>query len=197
MDRIFYPYSIFEHKEDPKAHNSYNCPVVAGYSDVIRSSMDPEKNYGIPLDAPSTSFNNTKLLKRTCLKYLKSLGVSKAVAEKAFEKATQTQNNYVITLAEQNRRIVEKAKLENRMVILLAGRPYHIDPLIQHKIADYITDMGIDVITENISLLSGSEVFDEVYSISQWAYPNRILKAAHFVANSRENIHFVELTSFG
>ena len=197
VDRIFYPYSIFEHKEDPKAHNSYNCPVVAGYSDVIRSSMDPEKNYGIPLDAPSTSFNNTKLLKRTCLKYLKSLGVSKAVAEKAFEKATQTQNNYVITLAEQNRRIVEKAKLENRMVILLAGRPYHIDPLIQHKIADYITDMGIDVITENISLLSGSEVFDEVYSISQWAYPNRILKAAHFVANSRENIHFVELTSFG
>ena len=125
------------------------------------------------------------------------MGVSKAVAEKAFEKATQTQNNYVITLAEQNRRIVEKAKLENRMVILLAGRPYHIDPLIQHKIADYITDMGIDVITENISLLSGSEVFDEVYSISQWAYPNRILKAAHFVANSRENIHFVELTSFG
>ena len=63
VDRIFYPYSIFERKEDPKARNSYNCPVVAGYSDVIRSSMDPEKNYGIPLDSPSTSFNNAKLLK--------------------------------------------------------------------------------------------------------------------------------------
>ena len=63
VDHIFYPYSIFEQKEDPKARNSYNCPVVAGYSDVIRSSIDTEKNYGIPLDAPSTSFNNHKLLK--------------------------------------------------------------------------------------------------------------------------------------
>lgn len=197
VDRIFYPYSIFEQKEDPKAHNSYNCPIVAGYSDVIRSAIDTEKNYGIPLDAPSTSFNNTRLLKKSCIKYLKGLGISTHIAEKAFEKACVVQNHYVITLAEQNRRIVEKAKRENRLVILLAGRPYHIDPLIQHKIADYITDMGIDVITENISLFTDSEVFSEIYGISQWAYPNRILKAAHFVANSNENIHFVELTSFG
>ena len=197
VDRIFYPYSIFEQKEDPKARNSYNCPVVAGYSDVIRSSIDTEKNYGIPLDAPSTSFNNPKLLKKSCSRYLKSLGVPGKVFETAFEKALKTQNEYVWTLAEQNRHIVEQAKRENRMVILLAGRPYHIDPLIQHKIADCITDMGIDVITENISLFNGDEVFEEINGISQWAYPNRILKAARYVAGSEENIHFVELTSFG
>ncbi|MBO4402599.1 MAG: 2-hydroxyacyl-CoA dehydratase, partial [Bacteroidales bacterium] len=197
VDRIFYPYSIFEHKEDPKARNSYNCPVVAGYSDVIRSSIDTEKNYGIPLDAPSTSFNNLKLLKKSCTAYLKSLGVPSTVITPAFEKAWKAQQEYVWTLAEQNRRILEKAKKENRMVILLAGRPYHIDPLIQHKIADSIADMGIDVITENISLFNGDEVYDEINGITQWAYPNRILKAARFVAGSEENIHFVELTSFG
>ena len=197
VDRIFYPYSIFERKEDPKARNSYNCPVVAGYSDVIRSSMDPEKNYGIPLDSPSTSFNNPKLLKKSCTAYLKSLGVKGSVIEKAFEKARKTQDEYVWTLAEQNRHILERAKKENRMVILLAGRPYHTDPLIQHKIADCIADMGIDVITENISLLDGDKVYDEINGITQWAYPNRILKAARFVADSDENIHFVELTSFG
>ena len=197
VDRIFYPYSIFEHKEDPKALNSYNCPVVAGYSDVLRSSIDTEKNYGIPLDSPTTSFNNLKLLKKSCRSYLKSLGVPGKVFETAFEKAWKTQNEYVWTLAEQNRHIVEQAKRENRMVILLAGRPYHIDPLIQHKIADCITDMGIDVITENISLFNGDEVFEEINGISQWAYPNRILKAARYVAGSEENIHFVELTSFG
>ena len=197
VDRIFYPYAIFEQKEDPKARNSYNCPVVAGYSDVIRSSIDPEKNFGIPLDAPSTSFNNRKLLKKSCTTYLKSLGVKGSDIEKAFDKAWNEQNNYIWTLAEQNRRILERAKKENRLVILLAGRPYHIDPLIQHKIADCITDMGIDVITENISLLAGDEVYGEINSISQWAYPNRIMKAARFVAGSEENIHFVELTSFG
>lgn len=197
VDRIFYPYAIFERKEDSKARNSYNCPVVAGYSDVIRSSMDPEKNYGIPLDAPSASFNNPKLLKKSCTAYLKSLGVKTSVIEKAFEKALKAQDRYVWTLAEQNRHILEQAKKENRMVILLAGRPYHTDPLIQHKIADCIADMGIDVITENISLLNGDEVYEEINGISQWAYPNRILKAARFVAKSEENIHFVELTSFG
>ena len=70
------------------------------------------------------------------------------------------------------------------MVILLAGRPYHIDPLIQHKIGDAIADMGIDVITENIALFTDDDVFKEVHSIYQWAYPNRILKVAYYVATS-------------
>ena len=197
VDRIFYPYAIYENKEDGTSSNSYNCPVVAGYSDVIISSMDPLHNYGIPVDNPTTSFNNNKLLKKSCVEYLVSLGVKKKIAAEAFEEALQEQHRYVVTLAEQNRYIVEKAKRENRMVIMLAGRPYHIDPLIQHKISDCITDMGIDVITENITLMSGDDVFSEINAISQWAYPNRVFKAAKYVANSTENIHFVQLTSFG
>ena len=197
VDRIFYPYAIYENKEDGTSSNSYNCPVVAGYSDVIISSMDPQHNYGIPVDNPTTSFNNNKLLKKSCVEYLVSLGVKKKIAAEAFEEALQEQHRYVVTLAEQNCHIVEKAKRENRMVIMLAGRPYHIDPLIQHKISDCITDMGIDVITENITLMSGDDVFSEINAISQWAYPNRVFKAAKYVANSTENIHFVQLTSFG
>ncbi len=197
VDRILYPYAIFESKEDQRSSNSYNCPVVAGYSDVIISSIDPLKNYGIPVDNPTTSFNNNKLLKKSCVEYLTSLGISKKTAAEAFEAALAEQHRYVVTLAEQNRHIVEQAKKENRMVIMLAGRPYHIDPLIQHKISDSITDMGIDVITENITLLSGDDVFGEVNAISQWAYPNRVFKAAKYVAETPENIHFVQLTSFG
>lgn len=197
VDRIFYPYAIFETKEDAKSSNSYNCPVVAGYSDVIISSIDPLNNYGIPVDNPTTSFNNIKLLKKSCVEYLTSLGISKKTAGEAFEAAVAEQHRYVVTLAEQNRHIVEQAKLENRMVIMLAGRPYHIDPLIQHKISDCITDMGIDVITENITLMDGDDVFREINAISQWAYPNRVFKAAKYVAQSAENIHFVQLTSFG
>ena len=197
VDRILYPYTIFDSKETSKAQNSYNCPIVAGYSDVINSSIDTKSNYGIPVDAPSASFKNEKLLYKSCKDYLRSLGIDRKTIDNAFEKALKEQRNYLVTLAAQNKRIVENAKKNNRMTILLAGRPYHIDPLIQHKIGDCIADMGIDVITENITLFSDDEVFKEIHSISQWAYPNRVLKAAHYVATSSENIHFVILTSFG
>ncbi len=197
VDRILYPYTVYETKEMPKAINSYNCPIVAGYSDVIKSSIDPEENYGIPIDAPSASFKDEKLLYKACRDYLLSLGIDRKTIRTAFDKALKEQNNYVLTLATQNRYIVEKSKKNNRMVILLAGRPYHIDPLIQHKVGDAIADMGIDVITENIALFADDEVFKEIHSISQWAYTNRVLKAAHLVATSEENIHFVLLTSFG
>ena len=197
VDRILYPYVVFEQKEDEAAKNSYNCPIVAGYSDVLKSSMEMQERHGIPLDNPVVSFNNKKLLAKSCTAYLKSLGVKKSVILPAIEKALAAQAEYMNTLENQANAIVEKAAEENKIVILLAGRPYHIDPLIQHKISDAVADMGIDVITENIANSLGNEVYDELRSIPQWTYPNRIFKAAHYVANSKDNIHFVQLTSFG
>ncbi|MDR1458728.1 MAG: acyl-CoA dehydratase activase-related protein, partial [Bacteroidales bacterium] len=197
VDRILYPYTIFEGKEDKSSMNSYNCPIVTAYSDVIRSSIETADNHNIPLDAPVISFNDKTLLRKSCRKYLQSLGVKSSLIDAAVDKAIAAQTQYRQMLEKQSNDIVQTAKEHNRMVILLACRPYHIDPLIQHKISDCIADMGIDVITENISNFTGDEIYKEIHSISQWAYPNRIFKAAHFVANTNDNIHFVQLTSFG
>ena len=197
VDRILYPYVVFEQKEDEAAKNSYNCPIVAGYSDVLKSSMEIQERFGIPLDSPIVSFNNKKLLTKSCTAYLQSLGVKKSLIVPAIEKAISAQIKYMQTLENQAKEIVDEARKTNKIVILLAGRPYHIDPLIQHKISDAIADMGIDVITENIANSVGNEVYSELRSIPQWTYPNRIFKAAHYVANSKDNIHFVQLTSFG
>ncbi len=188
---------VFEQKEDKSCRNSYNCPIVAGYSDVIKSSIEPLENYTIPLDAPVVSFNDEKLLRKSCRKYLLSLGADKSVIEKAISKALDAQKSYMQTLEEQSQEIVRNAAKESRMVIMLACRPYHIDPLIQHKISDCIADMGIDVITENIANSVGDSIYKEIHSVSQWTYPNRIFKAAQYVANSKDGIHFVQLTSFG
>jgi predicted nucleotide-binding protein (sugar kinase/HSP70/actin superfamily) len=125
------------------------------------------------------------------------LGVKKSLIVPAIEKALAAQMEYMNMLEIQSKEIVEAARKENKIVILLAGRPYHIDPLIQHKISDAIADMGIEVITENIANSVGNEIYSELRSIPQWTYPNRIFKAAHYVANSKDNIHFVQLTSFG
>lgn len=198
VDRIFYPYVVYERKEDEKSGNSYNCPIVAGYSDVIKSSMDPAQKAGIPFDAPVITFNNPKLMQKSCWAYLQTLNVPKEMAFRAIDRAWQAQNDYLSALTRRGNEILEAAIREKRMVILLAGRPYHIDPLIEHKISHAIADMGIDVITENTAAVKGAEVYNELNAMSQWSYPNRIFKAAYFVGkHPYRNLHFVQLTSFG
>lgn len=198
VDRIFYPWVVFERKEDEQAKNSFNCPVVSGYSDVIKSAINPEKNYGIPLDSPTVSFKDEVLLRASLVEYLATLGISEPAAQHAVTQAIAAQQDYLNTLERRNMQVLEEARAAGRMVILLAARPYHIDPLIQHKIADAIAAMGIDVITENVAAHEGQGVYNELNAMAQWAYPNRIFKAAHWVGNHPYgNLHIVELTSFG
>lgn len=198
VDRIFYPYVVYERKEDEKSLNSYNCPIVAGYSDVIRSSMDPAAKSGIAFDTPVISFKNPILLRQSCQSYLETLSVDKRTAQHAIDAAIQAQDEYLQKLTKRGNEILQQAIAENRMVILLAARPYHIDPLIEHKISHAIADMGIDVITENTASEKGSDVYKELNAMTQWSYPNRIFKAAYFVGNhGYKNLHFVQLTSFG
>ncbi len=198
VDRLFYPYVVFEQKEDKQSKNSFNCPIVTAYADVLKSSIDPEKNYGIPLDSPVVSFKDNKLLTASCLEYLQGLGVPKKTARAAIQQAIEAQQNYLAGLTTHAEEILQKAQDEGRMVILLAGRPYHTDPLIEHKIAQAIADMGVDVITEHVALRAGQGVYEELNAVTQWAYPNRVFKAAYFVGESTyPNLHMVELTSFG
>lgn len=198
VDRIFYPWVVFEQKEDEHTKNSFNCPVVSGYSDVLRSSIDPEKNYGIPLDAPVVSFKEEKLLRKSLHDYLRPLGVDKRTIDHAVTQALDAQQRYLDTLERRGLEVLQKAEQEGRMVIMLAARPYHIDPLIQHKIADAIAAMGVDVITENAAAHAGQGVYGHLNALCQWAYPNRIFKAAYMVGKSDyTRLHIVELTSFG
>ena len=198
VDRIFYPWVVFERKEDEQSKNSFNCPVVSGYSDVIKSAINPEKNYGIPLDAPTISFKDEELLRASLVEYLATLNINESTAQAAITQAITAQQNYLGALEKRNMQVFNEARAAGRMVILLAARPYHIDPLIQHKIADAIAAMGIDVITENVAAHEGQGVYDELNAMAQWAYPNRIFKAAHWVGNNPYyNLHMVELTSFG
>lgn len=197
VDRIFYPYIVMERKADDRVRNSYNCPIVAGYSDVMKNAINTEERFGIPFDAPVISFNDKKLLYAGCRDYLKRLGIDRRTADRAIQAAIKSQDSY---MAEQHRRaqeILNEAKQDDRMTVVLAGRPYHSDPLIQHKISDVLADMGIHVVTEFIACEQDASVYSEIAAVTQWTYPNRIFKAAHFVANSSDNIHFMMITSFG
>ena len=198
VDRIFYPWVVYERKEDEGAKNSFNWPIVSGYSDVLKSSIRPEEKYGIPLDAPTISFKDEELLRSSLVEYMNGLNIPANTVQAAVTQAIEAQKEYLDSLERRDLAVLEAAKKEGRMVILLAARPYHIDPLIQHKIADAIAAMGIDVVTENIATHAGQGVYGEINALCQWAYPNRIFKAAHFVGNSDyKGLHMVQLTSFG
>ncbi|MDF9827468.1 putative CoA-substrate-specific enzyme activase [Ereboglobus sp. PH5-10] len=198
VDRILMPFVVYEEQEDKNAVNTYNCPIVTGYSDVIRSAINPEGKHGIPLDAPTLSFRDRKLLERACRDYMtKTLGVAPRAFERAFAAALAAQTEHFRTLAEKARAIAARAAAENRVTILLAGRPYHADPLIQHKVADMIAGFGVDVISEDLVRLDDDTDAGGPGSVRQWAYTNRILKSARWVAEAPSNVHFVQLTSFG
>lgn len=191
VDRIFMPFVIFEHC-DKKEQNSYNCPIVTGYSEVIKSVQ----NEGIAIDSPSISFKDRGLLLRQCTDYLSTLGIKKSTAKKAFARAEQAQADYNKSIYELNRRTLDESLSQHRPVILLAGRPYHADPLIQHKVSDMIAGMGVSVITEDIARESDCFATSQSY-LAQWSYPNRILKAAQWCCQTDSNVQFIQLTSFG
>ncbi|MCF0206505.1 MAG: 2-hydroxyacyl-CoA dehydratase, partial [Bacteroidales bacterium] len=197
VDFIFYPYIVYEAKEDEKSANSYNCPIVSGYGDVIKSSIDTQSKYGIRFDNPIITFSDQDLLFQSCDDYLKTLGFEKKQRKSAILAAIKAQNNFKEKLTKRTAEVIENANQNNRMVIVLAGRPYHIDPLIQHKVSQSISEMGIDVVTENVSYLDNENIFDEIHSLTQWSFPTRVFKAAHYAANADNNVQFIELTSFG
>ncbi len=198
VDRIFYPFVTYEENIIRDSANSFNCPIVSAYSEVISSAIDPSSRYDIPFDAPSINFHDNKLLYNACHKYLTALGVDDNTISRAVEAAKLEINSYKKQLSEKANEIYEIAKLEDRPVVLLAMRPYHIDELVHQKASDIISELGCDVITEDISGYDGKEGINGAITVSQWSYPNRIFKSANFAAQSDyDKLFFVQLNSFG
>lgn len=145
VDRIFMPFVIFE-EIDKQQQNSYNCPIVSGYSQVIKNVQTDN----LPIDHPAITFKDTGLLYKQCRDYLSTLGVQEQVVKKAFDHALKAQDAFEKELIAYNRQIVEEGNKKQKLIILLAGRPYHSDPLVQHKISNMISAMGVYVITDDI-----------------------------------------------
>ena len=190
VDRIFMPFVV--HEVNDSGQNSFNCPIVTGYSQVIQSVQ----NLTIPLDSPVITFKDTKTLSHQCADYLASLGVDNSTIKKAINEAIHEQEIFQQSIALVNNEILMTGAADHQLTIMLAGRPYHADPLIQHKLSDIIASMGVNVITDD--LVRGMDIdFSDTHLVSQWAYPNRILKAAKWVAQSGGEMQFMQLTSFG
>jgi len=196
VDRIFYPMVIFESREDPDAQNSFNCPVVTGYPDVVRSAIDPEGHYGVPIDSPAVSFKDTALLNKQLHLFLKGFGIGKKRVDEAVEKGLEAQREVRRELQKQALILMEKVREERRFAVVVSGRPYHCDTLINHGLPELLAGFGVDVIPENAVPLAADYSLKESPVLTQWAYTNRILSVAKVVAHT-PHLEMLQITSFG
>lgn len=199
VDRIFMP-MVFREKETAPAHNTFNCPIVTGYAEVVKSAINPKKRWNIGVDAPTVTFRDEALLRAACREYVESLRehrlkVSAARLNHAFAEALAAQRAFKDTVREKGEEIIRQSLREGRQLMVLAGRPYHVDPLINQQTAEILTELGVNVITEDVLPNVENEKTD-LY-LSQWGYPARITNAAKWVAHQPSNVRMVQLNSFG
>lgn len=195
VKHIFFPYIVYEKSSLQKENNTYNCPIVSSYNVVIKHLK--EKHKDVRIDNPVFSFKDENLLKKNCKGYLESLGISAKVFERAFALALKEREKFEQDLYNKNLEYYNKAKQDNDIIILLAGRPYHTDDLIQHSAGEIAAYLGVTVINEDIARKKDYSQNDTSFIVSQWSYINRIENAAFFVAKENERVNYAQLTSFG
>ena len=192
---IFYPCLPYEKKEDPGADNHYNCPIVTSYSEVIKHNMDILKEKDIKFLNPFLPYNNKKRLTERLYEEFAGFGISKREVVKAVEKAWQEEENFKKAIRLKGEEVLSWLDKTGRTGIVLAGRPYHIDPEINHGIPNIITGFGMAVLTEDsIAHLGNTE--RPLRVVDQWVYHTRLYSAASLV-RTRSNLELVQLNSFG
>ncbi len=197
VDRIFLPMVVYEQKKFSKSTNSFNCPVVTGYPEVLKSGVLDRLPDNMVIDTLPFSFQSEKLLQQACRRYLKSLGVPNSLFQLAFQKAIQEQARYKRKVMEANTQILERAIRDQKPIVMVAGHPYHMDPLIHQKVSQILSDLGVCVINEEVDMSQSEHSFDPFFTISQWEYTNRLLQATKWITEQPFPIGMVQLNSFG
>lgn len=195
VDVIFYPSIVYEKKEFNDADNHYNCPIVTSYSEVIKNNMDILREKNIKFLNPFISLDNDKMLKKVLFETLKGFNISLDEIDDALKLGLRELEKYKNDIRKKGEETLEYIKKEGIRAIVLAGRPYHVDPEINHGIANIITSFNTAVLTED-SVCHLGEVENKLRVVDQWTYHSRLYRAAYFVAK-HDNIDLIELNSFG
>ena len=195
---IFYPCAPYEHQEDAGAGNHYNCPIVTSYPEVLRNNVDelrqdPTITY---MDPFLPIYDKPRLAERLCEELLpKFPKLTRDAINAAVEKAWNEQEKFRAEVRQKGEEALEEIITKGGSGIVLAGRPYHLDPEINHGIPEMINGLGLAVLTED-SVAHLGNIERPLRIIDQWVYHNRLYRAAQFVSEMPD-LELVQLTSFG
>ena len=193
---IFYPCVPYERNEFPDAGNHYNCPIVTSYAENIKNNIDELSGSDIDFFNPFLSFESEEILENRLAEEFKAHcqipeAEIRAAAKKAWEEQARVRED-VRRKGEETLKYMEET---GRRGIVLAGRPYHIDPEINHGIPELINSYGIAVLTED-SISHLKEVERPLLVMDQWMYHSRMYAAANYV-KMRDDLDLIQLNSFG
>jgi len=195
VKKIFYPCLPRDEKEVESANNNYNCPIVTSYPEVISANDDELRKKGIEFIYPFLPMDNMERLKERLHEELGFWGLTKQEINAAVDKAYQEREAVREDIRAKGEEVLAYLQKHNKKGIVLAGRPYHIDPEINHGIPEMITGLGLAVLTED-SVSHLGQVERPLRVLDQWVYHSRLYEAANFVT-SREDLELVQLNSFG
>ena len=193
---IFYPCIPYERDEENGAGNHYNCPIVTSYAENIKNNVEELETEHVRFLSPFMAFTNEKILTAQLEKIMQQefdipAAETRAAAHAGWGELIQAKKD----VEAEGERAVQWCKENKKHGIVLAGRPYHIDPEIHHGIPDMIAGFGLAVLTED-SISHLGKVERPVVVSDQWMYHSRLYAAASYVKNS-EVLDLVQLNSFG
>ena len=193
---IFYPCIPYSRKEYKKADNHYNCPIVISYSEVLKNNVEELKEKNIKFINPFLPFD-TKKLTQTILELpeFKEYNFTKSEVLTAAKKAEEEYQKCKFDIHMKGQETLKYINDNNLKGIVLAGRPYHVDPEVNHGIDTLITSLGLCVLTED-SISNLTEAKRPIRVVDQWAFHSRLYAAAEFVGKN-DNLELVQLNSFG
>lgn len=193
IEHIFYPCMSYNFDEGI-SDNCFNCPVVAYYPELLKTNVKELDSNNFMMEY--LSLNNKKLLSKQLYEILnKTFGdIKQKEVKNALEKAYIEYEKYTKHIKEKGEEFIEYAKNNNKKVIVVAGRPYHIDPEINHGIDKILSSLGIVVLTEDSIEVSHEK--PKVNILNQWTYQARLYNAAYYVAKNKD-MELIQLVSFG
>lgn len=196
VNTIFYPSIPYDIKEEESAENHYNCPIVTSYPEVIENNIDEIREERVKFIHPFLPIYDQKKMGQRLHSSLKEhFDISRKEIDQALDKAYGELANYKRDIEEKGADTVAMMRAKGQRGVVLAGRPYHIDPEINHGIPEMMTQLGLVVLSEE-SIAKLAEEKDSLRVVNQWVYHSRLYNAAEFVKNE-PNIELVQLTSFG
>ena len=193
---IFYPCMPYSRKEYEKADNHYNCPIVISYSEVLKNNIEEIKEKNIKFLNPFLPFD-TKNLVKTILE-LPEFAEYNFTKKELTEAAKKAEEEYIACkkdIQNKGQETLDYINKNNLRGIVLAGRPYHVDPEVNHGIDTLITSLGLCVLTED-SISNQTEVKRPIRVVDQWVFHARLYAAADFVGK-HDNLELIQLNSFG
>ncbi|MBQ8545651.1 MAG: 2-hydroxyacyl-CoA dehydratase [Clostridia bacterium] len=198
VDTIFYPCIFLENQESCVAQNHYNCPIVVSCSENIKNNVEEIVEGKINYLRPFIAFTSEKTVADRLARYFcheKGYDLTEKAVRRAVKLAWREQKEAKEDIRRKGKEVLEELEKTGGRGIVLAGRPYHIDPEINHGIPELIASYGFAVLTED----SLPEVYEEIENLrvnDQWVYHSRLYNAAAYV-RSREHLELIQLNSFG